>query len=257
MTVKDSLNVFLVILLTINHNLNSMHLMKKMIFLYVFSFLFPFIGCSPKQAKVSNSKYCSNELSLLSISDSLKKIKINYSLEEQPLLNSIAKKLEKNLCWKTIHFGLVLGNEDAINVYLQRECDKNIVSCYNRGGEASILLNKNGHLLLEYEIVSIDSVKYWMQKNFLNTNENHYKKVSIRWDTKTPKDSIEKAFINVMDGYFLKYEDLSQQLFSKKVCDLETSQINILKKKLPFKLRLQFGEQFLTPPPPPIEVIEK
>lgn len=236
-----------------------MHLMKKMNFLYVLSFLFLFIGCSPKQAKkeISNSKYCANELSLLSVSDSLKKIKIDYSLEEEPLLNSIAKKIDTELCLKTIHFRVILANEDVANMYVQRECDKNIVSCYNRGTETYILLNKNGHLLMKDGVITIDSVKYWMRKNFSSKDDDHYKRVSIRWDTKTPKDSIEKTFTNVMNGYLLTYEDLSQQLFSKKVCDLETSQVNILKKKLPFKLRLQFGEQFLTPPPPPIDVIEE
>lgn len=230
--------------------------MKKAKFLYLFLLsIFFFIGCSPKQTKIktSNSKYCANELSLLSISDSLKKITIDYSLEEKPLLSSIEEKLGENVCGELVSFGLILKNEDVIKIQYQKICDDGIIFCGRKPWKAKILLNEHGLLLIDYELSSIDSVKHWLHQNLMNGKGVKFKETSIQWQTETPKDSIEKTFANIMDGYLLKYEDLSQQLFLKKICDLETSQINILKEKLSFKLQLELEELIIIPPPPPIQ----
>lgn len=236
-----------------------MHLMKKMNFLYVLAFLFLFIECSPKQAKneVSNSKYCANELSLLSVSDSLKKIKIAYHLEEKQLLSSIEEKLGDDVCGELVSFGLILKSEDVVKVQYRKMCDDGMILCGKRYWNAKMLLNEEGLLLIDYELSSIDSVKHWLHQNLLNGKGVKFKETSLKWEAKTPKDSIEKTFTAIMDGYLLKYEDLSQQFFSKKICDLETSQINILKEKLSFKLQLELEELIIILPPPPIEVIEE
>ena len=59
----------------------------------------------------------------------------------------------------------------------------------------------------------------------------------------------------------LVHEDLSQQLFSTEVCDLNMTQLDRLKEELPVKIRLESIKLILDlpppPPPPSIEIIEE
>jgi hypothetical protein len=229
--------------------------MKKMKSLYAVLLLaFFFAACTQKETKseVKNSKYCVNELSLLSIPDSIKQITIDYSLKAEPLFNSIAKKLDKDLCLDMTSFGLVLANKEVVKVEVFKKCNHRVFSCFVRHPEVKILLNKKGMLMIENEITSIDSVKFWLGENFPNDNKYDLKEISINWDEKTPKDSIEKVFTMITDGYLQSYNKMSQKLFLKNVCELTIFQVDSLKDKLPIKINLELGKQFV-PPPPPIE----
>jgi len=197
-----------------------------------------FVACTEKQVK---DKYCSNERSLLSIPDSIKQITIDYSLQIKPLFNSIEKKLGKNLCWNLTSFGLILTNKDVVQVEILRKCKSAIISCFIRHPEVHIILNQKGMVMIENEITSIDSVKFWIGKNFPNDAKYGLEEISIRWDTETPKDSIEKAFVNITDGYLQSYQKMAQKLFSKNLCDLKIVQLDSLKEQLPIKIRLELN----------------
>ncbi|WP_298518192.1 hypothetical protein [uncultured Kordia sp.] len=235
--------------------------MKNIKLLYVwFLFGFLFTACNQTQVKseVHQSKYCTNQMSLFSVPDSLKKITIDYQLEAKPLLKSIEEKLDTNVCGELVGFGLILENEDVVKVKYRKMCDDGMISCYLGRKEANVILNLKGLLLIEHEIVPMDSVKFWMRKNFLKKKVIKYKRTSVLWDVETPKDSIEKAFAAIRDGYLLVYENLAQELFSKKICELKTSEIDTLKKRLPFTVELDLKRTILLPPPPPpIETTEE
>ncbi|WP_420574057.1 hypothetical protein [Kordia sp.] len=161
----------------------------KLLFVILFLGLF-LMACTQNQATSTGFE---NELSLLSIPDSLKKITIDYRLEEEALLHSIEKKIGENVCGATTNFGLILENEKPVNVYIHKICFDRMVGCFRRPREAKVLLNEKGMLLMAHELVDIDSIPQWMQNNY-SKKEFKYTQTSIRWVSETPKDSIEKHF---------------------------------------------------------------
>jgi hypothetical protein len=217
-----------------------------------------FTSCASKEndknfdntLKNKSSKYCINEISLFSIDDSLQEISIDYDLEEDSIMKFIEKELNKDLCWNLVSFGIELPNNNPIKVQLLKKC--NSFCRTNFYSEVSILLNQNGISLIQNEFfVPIDSIKHWIHKNFPSNNSFDKKEISIKWTKETPKDSIEKTFVNIVDGYLLNYEDLSHNLFSKSICDLSENQIESLKSELPFKVTLEMGT-ITRPQAPPI-----
>lgn len=214
-------------------------------------FILIITACSSIQ---SDRKYCSNEINLFSIQDPLKSISIDYTKEPDSIMSNIESILKKDLCWNMVYFGLELSNSKPVKVQLLKECEDSTLRCFRQFPEAQILLNQKGQLMIEYERTPIDSVKFWINKNFPNKVNNDLEEISIKWTVQTPKDSIEKTFENIIDGYLLNYSTLSLKLFSKDVCDLSKSQIDSLKVLLPFKLSLGMGSSI--PPPPLIEKVE-
>jgi len=197
------------------------------------------------------SKYCENEIRLFSIQDSMKSIAITYSQESDSIISSIQQELQIDLCWKMVHFGLEISKTAPVKVQLLKECFDGVIRCFRSFPEVSILLNQSGKLMIENNTIAIDSVKFWIYHNFPNEEQYDLEEISIKWTAETPKDSIEKTLINIVDGYLLKYEELSENLFSEAVCDLRESQVDSLSNIFPFKVRLGTGNISVPPPPPP------
>lgn len=234
--------------------------MKKIILKYSLLYLTLFFAaCSSNQVddKLNESKYCENEISFFSITDSFQSIKIDYNDLSDSVLNSIENKLQIDLCWKKVDFGLELTQMEPVKVQLLKECDDGIIRCLIRFPEVKVLLNHKGQLMIENNVIPIDSTKFWIHKNFPNSDDFDLEEILIIWTTETPKDSIEKAFVNIIDGYLLNYEELSLKSFSKNICDLTESQVDSLKNILPFNVRLGMGRLIIPPPPPTDEQLKE
>ena len=229
--------------------------MKKLKIKYIYLGIIAIVNasCSAPTKKVQPipEKYCENEIRLFSISDSLTSIIIDYNIEPDSIMKAIGDKLQKDLCWKVLDFGLDINNMKPIHVKLHKKCLDGTIRCSGSYPEVSILLNQQGLLMIENDIISIDSVKFWIYENFPNNYEYDLKEISIMWTMETPKDSIEKTFINVVDGYLMNYEELSIELFSKNICKLSEMQVDSLKNRLPFNIQLGMGLVLIPPPPPP------
>ncbi|AXG71860.1 hypothetical protein KORDIASMS9_04118 [Kordia sp. SMS9] len=196
--------------------------------------------------------FCANEKRVFSLPDSLQKITLDYQLEAKPLMSYIEKQLGIDLCQKPANFGVILANNNAVTVQLHKIfCVDGIISCFIRRDEAQISLNKEGVLLVEQELVAIDSITYWLEANLLNRKKINYKKTSLSWETDTPKDSIEKTFVNIKKGYVLSYRKRTTEFFKKTICDVSSHQLDSLQKLLPLTIRLELNK-FPIPPPPPI-----
>ncbi|MEZ4804724.1 MAG: hypothetical protein R2852_04370 [Bacteroidia bacterium] len=217
-----------------------------------------FTACSPNRSEdnLKVSKYCANEISLFSVPDSLQSIKIDYSLKPDSFFNTIANKLNKDLCWKMTSFGLKLNTSEPIKVQLFDKCEDGINRCGFRRPEVRILLNQTGKLMIERDIIPIDSVKYWIYKHFPNSVEYDLEEISFEWAIEANKDSIEKVFSNIIDGYLLKYEKLAKVSFSKNICNISKSQVDSLKSILPFKVRLGIKRIIKLPPIPSSEKLK-
>jgi hypothetical protein len=233
--------------------------MKRFKIIYgLFLYISLFVSCTSNEIQnhAYNGKYCPNEISLFSIQDSLKKISVDYKIEPDLLIESIEDKIGQDLCQNMVTFGLALRDSEPIKVHLLKECGDRDMGFHRKYPEVKILLNQKGLLMIENELTPIDSVKLWIHKNFPNDEMSDLEEISIKWTSETPKDSIELAFNNIINGYLLNYAELSRKLFSKDICDLTENQVDSLKVKLPFKVRLGFGRHFTLPLPRSPELIE-
>lgn len=208
------------------------------------------VGCKNAQNEkiIDDSKYCLNEIKLFSVVDSVEKIEINYNVDPDSTMSSIENVLNKDLCWNEVSFGMLLSNYEPVNVHLQKECDRRLEASGCSSPEVRIMLNRNGIVMLEGIIMPIDSVKFWIEKNFPDEQELSREEIVVDWDFSAPKDSIEKTFKNIVEGYLRNYAKLSDRLFGKNTCELSLKQIDSLKRTLPFKIKLGMGE-FVLPPP--------
>lgn len=193
-------------------------------------------------------------MTLVSVPDSLKIISLDYNVTANQLLDSLEAKLDNDVCDEFVSFGLRLQNQDVVQIRYEKRCQDNIISCFGRYFEVNALLNQDGLLLMGHEIITIDSIKHWMRTNFTDKGNITYAKVLFGWDEKTPKDSIEKVITTIKDGYQMVYEDLSQAVFSKNVCDLEASQVKRLHKLIPFTISFDLVRTHHLPPPPTSEI---
>ncbi|MEM6685051.1 MAG: hypothetical protein AAF617_04575 [Bacteroidota bacterium] len=221
-------------------------------FIIIICFVLFVVGCEQnKPNQVRTPTYCSNELRLLSTPDSLKKITIDYSLQVRPLVNSIEEKLGKAVCDETVSFGLQLANQDIVNVHYEKFCDDGIISCFRRRFEVEVQLNQDGLVLADFELIPIDSLQFWMRTHCIDGELIYKSETAVRWDVETPKDSIEKVFATIKEGYRRIYKDYAQASFSKSICELTDSEIKTIKKVLPYTIRLDLERLDLIPPPPP------
>lgn len=197
-----------------------------------------------------SSQYCANQIALFSIPDSLEVLTIDYSLEVDTIIASIEQQLDQDICWKEISFGLALPNENPLKVDILLECASATIICGRRFPKVEILMNQRGQILIAGQGIPIDQVKFWLDNNL--PVDNSWEGISIHWRSPPPKDSVEKVFENIIEGYLMSCEQLSQQLFSEQVCNLSNQQLNYLKEQLPFKVELDLN--LIAPlPPPPLE----
>ena len=211
--------------------------------LAIFLFLF-----SCNKEKNTTSLFCKNEIQLFSVNDTIPILKLNYHHSENQMLDSIEKELKQDLCFNKIDFGLPLDNRNIVSVYVIKECPKNMIVCYLSHPKARILLNKYGDLMLNNNIIPIDSIQYQIQEIFLNDNTYDLEETFIKWTEETPRDSIEKTFENIIAGYLLVYDSIALETFNKKTCSLTQEELNQLKKDLAFSVKLDIGSLVLAPP---------
>lgn len=213
--------------------------------------VFFFVRCSQNEIKRNP---CTNKISLISPTDSFKNITIDYRLKSIPLQNSIEEQLGEVVCGTLINFGLILENQEIIKIQYRKKCQDEIgiISCYKELFSVEALLNENGNILFGHESIPIDSIKYRIRDKFWDDGSFYYNKTSVQWETQTPKDSIEKVFSSIKDGYLLIYEKMAEKHFTKKVCELKPAQLTKLKEELPFSIELSLYR--VIPPPPPIPV---
>lgn len=207
---------------------------KKLLFIFMF-----ITSCN--QEEVTIDKYCSNQRVLFSASDNLETVTINFSDSNSDIMDFLESTIKKDFCWNEVSFGLTLKNGNTIKVFVINECWDGIIRCF-RKFPRQILLNEQGDLMIENDLIPIDSTKGWIKNNFLS-EEYGLKQLSLQWHMSSPYDSIQKVFSNIIDGYLQVYEEMSKDFFGKKTCDLHREELNFLSNKLPFKLKLEIGRR--------------
>lgn len=217
--------------------------MKNRTLKYNFIILSFFLVFCKTEKKIES---CTNRVKLLSTKETKKCFSINYNLKKDSLINFLSHKFPEKKCWDLINFDLKLSNNRVINVeFINQKCNYKFITRTNsfrrKLSEVEILLNKKGLLLYDNDVIPINSIKFRIEDKFPNNFRYDLQEISIDWEKETPKDSIEKTLINITEGYLLKYSKLSKETFSKEICDLSEQEVDSLKKKLPFKIKLDLN----------------
>lgn len=226
--------------------------MKQLpLILYFFVVLITLVSCSTEtKNEIVNTEnqnsICDNETSLFSISDTTKIIEINYSDDREVILDSIENKFNYDICEKRINFGLLLKNNDTINLQIRKEC---AIGYIKSGPKAFILITNVGDILFDNYKNPIDSVKNLIKESLLYRDDFSMPEIAIQWKPEAPIDSIEKVLLNIEKGYMIAYNSLSNSMFRKTICELNKSQFDSLENILPFNILIYLPK----PPPKPIE----
>lgn len=224
--------------------------MKNIILIF---FPLLFIACNTEEIE---EKYCSNEIRLFSIPDSLNTELIPFSIKTDSIFELINSAYEIAPCWFFNYFEFELHNNMSIYSYQQKKCYDSYSPICFPSTQTHVSINSEGNIIFERNQFKIDSIKDWFKDVWLLNNENHhinengiYEEIQIKCKEDTPKDSLVKVFENIIDGFLFKYEELSKSRYAKEICDLTNSEIDSLKSIFPIRIKLVIIKGSSVPPP--------
>lgn len=192
---------------------------------------------------ISHFLSCNNELNDC---ENLRKVKIktkdSIKVEQsyQQILKELSVKLESN---DLIEFNLILlNNKKLFSSYCKTD---NLGLGIHDNIPNHLLINSKGEILINEQVVTINQLTLPP----LPSKQT----VKIKWDNKTPIDSLEKALTKLYDNNQELYRTYSTNHFKKDICLLNEQELKEIKNKL--QLQLRFYDSHTPPkllPSPPI-----
>lgn len=201
-------------------------------------------------------KIDANENHLLGISDTLKKIEINYNEDKEAILLDISTKLNKDLCCNNVNFNLKINDLKFVNVSTSKFCKICIYSSYIFWADNNILINRNNQILYDESLIKLDSVKFKVFETLKRRNPIAHEYFSLKWDKTTSDTLIKKTLIEIQKGHLLYYENESEKIFNKPIKNLSLEELKSI-NKVKFNVYLDLSRMLppLPPPPPPSQPI--
>jgi len=191
-------------------------------------------GCE----KRLNGNVCKNETLLLNPNNKLKTLKINLT----ELNDSILKinGITLNCVHPKKHeFNIVLHNL-KIKVYLERNC----CNCIRKDNPTvSILANNKGKVLIYNEkdtIIDFKKIPKWFKDNYLVKKQRSivFKEIGLGWSDNITNKNLNNVIQKIVDGYLICANKMSNDIYKKEICKLNTKELSTIIKELPFELRL-------------------
>lgn len=212
------------------------------------SFLVFFTSCQEEQE-------CKNETYLIRPSTEEVVIKLDYNQSRDDLTKQVQDYFEEDVCDKELVFGLDIGNQ-VIKAIFYVDC-YTIVNCGRGRNEIYIRMNERGQVLFAGESCpNIDSIPTWTSRLLLSKHSYNKQGFKFIWSEDVPNEKLDKVFQQVTAGYLKAYQYLAHNSLQKDFCSLDTLQLKILEKKLPFVMRFDFSPSPPPPPPPTLEQIQ-
>ena len=175
-------------------------------------------------------KIDANENYLLGISDTLKKIEINYNEDKETILLDISTKLNKDLCCNNINFNLKINDSKFVNVTTSKFCIKCPYPPCSGMNPNNILISRNDQILYNESLVELDSVKFKVFETLKKRNPIDKEYFEFRWDITTSDTLIKKTLIEIQKGHLLYYENESEKLFNKPIKNLSLEELDSINK---------------------------
>jgi hypothetical protein len=221
------------------------------------SFLVVLSSSCQKKLEIKYAKAAEVYAELISQPDSLKTIEINFDLEEEELVKAISAQIEKHECLNTIVFKLML-NSTSFPFKLKKKCPDDPMEglVMSITPEVVIRTNYKGEILYNGKVLSkIGILSNEIEKDLgLSIEEQRYR-TNLKWQKKTPIDSLFQTFNQIKVGYLKVYKRESKNEYEKTIEALSNQEINELKMKIPYLinilLRSYEDSKMVIPPPPP------
>src|SRR5690554_4441215 len=231
-----------------------------------------FSSCDYRQnSEGSTQQYCQNELFLLS-ADSIAPI-TNYNLIDirDDVWVKFEAVLEKVYCQQVrLKVDFILESNDTVQLLLN---SSNFIDCdfENEGPPPPfnpfvhwihIYLDQNDTVYIRRKISRIDSAKEEVIKRYQELEVDEYPRVNIAllWDKETDRKKLTGLIEDCINGYLEVANNRCVDIFGRSICELNLLELELLSKKVPFKLRTDFWDngvddnEFVPSdiPPPPI-----
>lgn len=190
--------------------------------------------------------------------------KFYFSLTKEQVFDSLQKQIDSNLCNDLIPIScdFTLQNNQVINalLYVDWICPSHPLAApasHFPQPTIQILINNNSQLLVDDAFVQhtkLDSTlyaktskEYYMNGGLVGAAWSMY---DISWQDSTPLNIKVQVFEASLNAYLKHTNDISQKIFSKSICELDSSNQDSLRgfSKYVFFLRN------LTPPPSDISI---
>lgn len=195
------------------------------------------------------SRFCSNELDLLSSFDTLKTI--DYSIWD--LSNNwyaiLDSSYERDICCEYLHFNTYFQTDSNETIKLSMNSYYDCENCPTyliTRNVCVILLNSAGKVLFEGHSADFDSVSDLVFTYYLNVGispyyPETYNKVEliVLRDSDVSKNNFRVFYNNIIDGYLKFAKHYSIDKYGKKLCELNKAELIKLAKSLPFNLVLE------------------
>ncbi len=111
---------------------------------------------------------------------------------------------------------------------------------------AALLINENGDVLLNKEIIAIPQIKQNLTARIeskINLPSNKKLVVSVKTDRKTNYNLFIQALDQVKGAYFEVREEYSKSVFGKKMLDLTEEEAKEVKTKIPIIISIAEPEE--------------
>jgi hypothetical protein len=228
-------------------------------------FLALIISCQPTE-KIEKTKGCVNETELLKGNSTLNaSIDLNLMPEEQ--VQHLQKQVDVSLC----RGATAINGEFSIDtssfenlIILDWYCVDSTNYLDEQGPPCvlirskQILINSEGQILIDGNLIKVDSISDFISQLSIDFFwRNEFKRVAyeVKWDIGTDNRIKFQVFAAVRDGYLKAADKISMEQYqSKKLCELDSIQLQELKKK--FRLAFTIEKELPVPPPPPGTAID-
>ena len=203
------------------------------------------ISCQKSErSNIPEPYYCSNLKELFSVTDSLPKIVFDYSKNPRKLIEDNESIFNEESCEHHIDFGLEMPNRSLIKLKHLFMCDTSIVWC--GPPHIEINLTEDGSLRIGHNRINTESLQsIVLQKKFKKLSSY---KIHFSWAPSAPPDSIQKAFTEIIKAQVTFTEKLSLRSLEKEICELDSEELETLKRYLSFDINLDIGNSLLLSP---------
>lgn len=166
-------------------------------------------------------KYCSNEINLLKINDSIKELKLNLNQTKDKLSKEIEEQYDYNISDKLLECKIELSKGEFIGFNFKKSVHAPICSVFY----TSIFINRNNQLLFEEELLESKDLKTKIYNLLLE--QNYYDKfnLSLEWERISSLETIENVLIQIQKAYQMYYRTKAKEKFNKNICELNETEL--------------------------------
>jgi hypothetical protein len=225
--------------------------------------LLVFTSCQ-LEAQKSEPLHCDNQTILLKGNSSFE-VLFDFNLLPEEQIENLQSQVDISLCNGATPLNSKFELEDKkIETLLMTDwyckdpthyLDELVPTCFLIRSKR-ILINSREQILLDGKLVRIDSISQMvsnLSKNFFWHNSYKLVAYKILWDKETDNHTKFNVLEQTVDGYLQAANEISKTEFNLELCQLDSANLQVLKRKFRFTILIEKNSPI---PPPPDELLE-